>query len=90
MNYAWFIFLFLIIIIFVHSDSISLLLTSGVKVTMITGDAQPTAEAIAEKLGFFDRNVHVSLSGAEIDAMSDYDLQSKIEATRVFYRTRLG
>lgn len=69
------------------SDSISLLLTSGVKVTMITGDAQPTAEAIAEKLGFFDRNVHVSLSGAEIDAMSDYDLQSKIEATRVFYRT---
>ena len=42
----------------IFSDSISLLLSSGVKVTMITGDAQETAEAIAERLGFFDRTQH--------------------------------
>ena len=63
-------------------------MSSGVKVAMITGDAQYTAEAIAERLGFFDRLRHSSLSGPEIDGMSDYDLETKISSIRVFYRTR--
>ncbi len=55
---------------------------------VLAGDAQSTAEAIAERVGFYEVERHQSLSGAEIDNMSDGELAAKIEQVRVFYRAR--
>ena len=65
-----------------------MLMESGVKVVMITGDAQPTAESIAERLGFFNRHSDSSMSGQEIDALTDNEMAADIQHVRVFYRTR--
>lgn len=79
------------------TKSISKLMRGGVKVIMITGDAETTATAIARKLGM---NVpvpreHTSssvavrsvISGAEIDEMSDEELEAAIQNTAIFART---
>ena len=55
-------------------QSIRLLQESDVKVCMITGDGQATASAIASTLGIQTED-KMLLSGAEIDAMSDGELQ---------------
>ena len=55
-------------------NSIKLLKESGVKVCMITGDGQATASAIATTLGI-QTSEKLLLSGAEVDSMSDVELQ---------------
>ena len=54
--------------------SIKLLQESNVKVCMITGDGQATASAIASMLGI-QTNEKMLLSGAEVDTMTDVELQ---------------
>jgi len=77
--------------------SIRRLMRGGVKVIMITGDAETTALAIGRKLGMAipkarehtDRSVVVKpvLSGHEIDQMTDGELEAAIGNTSIFART---
>ncbi|MGH7270386.1 MAG: cation-translocating P-type ATPase, partial [Polyangiaceae bacterium] len=56
-----------------------------VRAVMITGDHKLTAIAIAKELGLWnDRDT--SLTGAELDKLSDEELSAKIEDVRVFAR----
>lgn len=65
--------------------SIQLLTQSKVKISMITGDAKETASAIATTLGI-QTDGKVLLSGAEVDRMSDLDLQRVADNVRELSR----
>lgn len=59
--------------------------TAGIRVIMITGDYPATAMAIAKQAGIDGGQI---LSGADLDAISDADLTSRIASTSVFARVR--
>ncbi|KAL0939079.1 calcium-transporting P-type ATPase [Colletotrichum truncatum] len=77
--------------------SIRRLLRGGVKVVMITGDAETTAVAIGRQLGMpiaqpteyasSQASVRPVLRGEDIDAMSEKELAQAIEHTTIFART---
>jgi Ca2+-transporting ATPase len=79
------------------TKSISRLMRGGVKVIMITGDAETTAVAIAKKLGMAvaTPREHTSssvavrpvLRGDQLDEMSDDELTAAIRNTSIFART---
>ncbi|MEM2969956.1 MAG: HAD-IC family P-type ATPase, partial [Candidatus Bathyarchaeia archaeon] len=58
---------------------------AGIKVVMATGDHKLTGEAIAKEIGILEGNSKV-FTGAELDAMSDDELDAVIEETSVFAR----
>ncbi|XP_055378481.1 calcium-transporting ATPase type 2C member 1 isoform X2 [Condylostylus longicornis] len=66
-------------------ESIEILSQSGVRVKMVTGDAQETALAIANQIGL-DTIHHQTLSGLEMDQMSEMQLEKIINNVTVFYR----
>ncbi|MHB9107688.1 MAG: cation-translocating P-type ATPase [Armatimonadota bacterium] len=57
---------------------------AGIKVVMITGDHQVTAEAIARDLGLLKAGRIVT--GADVEAMSDADLTREVEGIDVYAR----
>ncbi|MEM4390395.1 MAG: cation-translocating P-type ATPase [Candidatus Diapherotrites archaeon] len=59
---------------------------SGIKVIMITGDHKETAKAIAEKRGLDEEGDKV-ITGEEIEAMSDEELERIIKDTSIIART---
>lgn len=72
--------------------SVRRLMAGGVKVIMITGDAETTALAIAKKIGMAinesSREGHRPvLKGDELDRMTPEELASAISGTSVFART---
>ncbi|CAJ0592843.1 unnamed protein product [Cylicocyclus nassatus] len=67
-------------------DAIAMVRASGVEVKLITGDAQETAQSIATMLGMYHAPQDSCLSGAQIDGMSDNDLELVIRQVSVFYR----
>lgn len=70
--------------------SIRRLMAGGVRVIMITGDAESTAVAIAKKLGMPVRDSPGSrpvLTGQDLDRMSTADLAQAISTTSIFART---
>lgn len=66
-------------------DSIQKCFKAGIKVVMITGDYMKTAGAIGRQLGLLTDGF--ILSGSELDAMSDEELDSKIDSIQIFART---
>lgn len=58
---------------------------AGIKPVMITGDHKITATAIARQIGIF-RDGDISVTGLELDAMSDSELDRKIEKISVYAR----
>lgn len=58
---------------------------AGIKPIMITGDHKLTARAIAEQIGIY-RKGDMCLEGAELDKMSDEELDSKLESISVYAR----
>ncbi|KAH8018254.1 hypothetical protein HPB51_000865 [Rhipicephalus microplus] len=70
-------------------DSIETLHSSGVNVKMLTGDSEETACTIAARLGLHAVG-SVVLSGDQLDAMTDSELQRIIGSVSVFYRTGPG
>ncbi|KAE8144640.1 hypothetical protein BDV25DRAFT_166343 [Aspergillus avenaceus] len=70
--------------------SIRRLMAGGVRIIMITGDAETTAVAIAKKLGMPVIDAAGSrpvLNGEEIDRMSTAELAQAIASTSIFART---
>jgi P-type Ca2+ transporter type 2C len=57
--------------------------TAGIRVVMITGDYPETAQTIARQVGL--QTGH-TIAGAELDRMSDTELQQRIENTSIFAR----
>lgn len=66
-------------------DSIGVCKHAGIKTIMITGDHKKTAFAIAKELNIAE-NESQTISGAELDKLSDDELSTKIDDLRVFAR----
>ena len=58
---------------------------AGIKPVMITGDHVVTASAIARQIGIL-KDGDLAITGAELDKMSDEELDSKIELISVYAR----
>lgn len=58
---------------------------AGIKPVMITGDHKLTAVAIAKELGILT-NPDEAISGAELDEMSDEEMQQKVQQYSVYAR----
>jgi P-type Ca2+ transporter type 2C len=58
--------------------------TAGIRVVMITGDYPGTAQAIARQIGLMQMGA--VMTGAELDHMSDAELQERIPSTNIFAR----
>jgi Ca2+-transporting ATPase len=66
-------------------EAISTLGQSGVQVKMVTGDAEDTAVAIAQTIGLETLPSQV-LSGEQLDAFTETELDAAIPHASVFYR----
>ncbi|XP_050523853.1 calcium-transporting ATPase type 2C member 1 isoform X1 [Daktulosphaira vitifoliae] len=66
-------------------ESIEHLFNCGIKVKLVTGDAQETAVAIGSMIGL-DMIHGQTLSGQQIDNMSDHQLKAMVNSVSVFYR----
>ena len=58
---------------------------AGIKTVMITGDHKVTATAIAKQIGIF-KDGDLALTGMELDALSDTELDEKIDKISVYAR----
>ncbi|AVH64204.1 HAD-IC family P-type ATPase [Nostoc sp. 'Peltigera membranacea cyanobiont' N6] len=58
--------------------------TAGIRVVMITGDYPGTAQTIARQIGLMQMGA--ILTGAELDLMSDAELDQRIQSTNIFAR----
>ena len=66
-------------------NAVSIFKKAGITTIMITGDHKTTALAIAKELGITDENGE-ALSGEEIDALTQEQLQEKVKTVHVFAR----
>ncbi|MDR2568024.1 MAG: HAD-IC family P-type ATPase, partial [Mycoplasmataceae bacterium] len=67
-------------------DAVKVCHEAGVKVAMITGDHQITALAIAKNLGIVEEDDNTTLTGVEIDAMSEEELKYAVNKCCVYAR----
>ena len=58
---------------------------AGIRTVMITGDHKVTAVAVAKKIGIFTDG-DLALTGLELDALSDEELDQQIEKVAVYAR----
>ncbi|MBP3369412.1 MAG: HAD-IC family P-type ATPase, partial [Clostridia bacterium] len=66
-------------------DAVAVCRRAGIKPVMITGDHVVTASAIAKELGIL-LDGDKAITGAELDAMSDDELDSVVESISVYAR----
>lgn len=66
-------------------DAIREAAEAGITSVMITGDHRNTAVAIAKELGIAS-SIEQSMTGAEIEQLSDAELAKRVESIRVFAR----
>ena len=66
-------------------DAVDICRKAGIKPVMITGDHVITASAIAAELGMMSEG-DKSVTGAELDAMSEEQLDSEVESISVYAR----
>ncbi len=66
-------------------DAVTVCRGAGIKAVMITGDHIVTASAIARELGILNDG-ELSITGAELDAMTDGELDEKVENISVYAR----
>ncbi|MFD1852037.1 cation-translocating P-type ATPase [Oceanobacillus bengalensis] len=58
---------------------------AGIRTVMITGDHKTTAQAIGKDIGLMDED-DIALTGQELDALSDEELDKKLEQISVYAR----
>ncbi len=66
-------------------DAVAVCRRAGIKPVMITGDHVVTASAIAKEIGILEDG-DLAITGAELDAMSDDELDAKVEHISVYAR----
>lgn len=66
-------------------EAVSIAKKAGIRVLMITGDNRLTAKAIAKEVGIFEEGDTV-LTGEEIDALNNEELELKLKKTTVLAR----
>ena len=66
-------------------DAVAVCRRAGIRPVMITGDHVVTASAIARELGIL-RDGDDAITGAELDAMSDPELDARVENISVYAR----
>lgn len=66
-------------------DAVAICRKAGIKPVMITGDHVVTASAIAEELGILETGDD-AITGAELDSMTDSELDSRVENISVYAR----
>ncbi|MFX1514303.1 MAG: cation-translocating P-type ATPase, partial [Promethearchaeota archaeon] len=69
-------------------DSIQEARMAGIRTIMITGDHKITAIAIAQQIGLTDSQE--AITGADLEEMSDEELQEKVKSIDVFARVTSG
>jgi Ca2+-transporting ATPase len=67
-------------------SSIALCREAGIKTIMITGDHKNTAVAIAQELQIYREGQHKALTGNELDAMSEGELDAIVNKVTVYAR----
>ena len=67
------------------AEAVKICRMAGIKPVMITGDHVVTASAIAKQIGILEDG-DMAITGAELDLMSDEELDSKIESISVYAR----
>ncbi|MGH7436781.1 MAG: cation-translocating P-type ATPase, partial [Polyangiaceae bacterium] len=67
-------------------EAVRLCAEAGVRAVMITGDHKLTAVAIARELGLWDDDRSIAMSGAELEQLTDAQLDERIDRARVFAR----
>lgn len=66
-------------------DAVNQAKHAGIKTVMITGDHKITATAIAKQIGIYEEG-NLALTGAELDALTDDELDEKIAQISVYAR----
>ncbi len=66
-------------------DAVAICRRAGIKPVMITGDHVVTASAIAKELGILEEGDR-AITGAELDAMNDSELDAQVESISVYAR----
>ncbi len=66
-------------------DAVTLCRKAGIKPVMITGDHVVTASAIAKQLGIMQEG-DIAMTGTEVDALTDSELDAQIEKISVYAR----
>jgi len=66
-------------------EAVRLCAEAQLRAVMITGDHKLTAVAIARELGLWEEGA-IALTGAELDSISDSELEQRIDSARVFAR----
>ena len=66
-------------------DAVKVCRQAGIKPVMITGDHVVTASAIAKELGILEKGDR-AITGAELDAMTDSELDAQVEKISVYAR----
>ena len=66
-------------------DAVKEAIGAGIKTVMITGDHKTTASAIAREIGIMAED-DISLTGQELDALSETELKNKLEHITVYAR----
>jgi Ca2+-transporting ATPase len=68
-------------------DALARARTAGIQVSMVTGDNELTALALAKEVGLIEKDEDV-ITGDELEKLSDDELSAIILKTRVFARTK--
>ena len=67
-------------------DAVAEAASAGIRTVMITGDHAVTAEAIAAQIGIKTSDEHTVHTGAELDTLSDKQLEETVRHAAVFAR----
>ena len=59
---------------------------AGIRVIMLTGDYERTAEGIARRVGLLNGEKAVVLNGSEVEKLSDRELKGELAETEIFSR----